>query len=462
MKLFFVFIVCLSFSVYSQDISTTLKEAYKGEIKLDFSQSSGRIQGEWTQGQSMPYPRYYGGSVMHTVDDTTWLYIFGGDTTSNGHATKSCLRYNVNSDMWEYIDSLPGPLRVNSAAKAGNKFYTLGGFEILSSDTATAKFYEYDINTNTWAELPELPEAVFYHKALGYEDSLVYIMGGVKRNPTVFLDRVLLYNTITRQFRDATPLPEQKANFAPVFANNSIVITGGIYSVDSLTNQTLIAEISEADRAEISYLSLAEYPIKVHSHFGFPGFNDEKIIFFGGSTSTEFNPVNDSYSYDFFSNVYDTLTSDLKGLSAFYSGYNHVPINSGADIVVTAVIAGGIREGFTLTGQTWVYRDTIYATGLAGDDELPQDFVLYRNYPNPFNPTTKIKFTISDLRFTTLKVYDVLGREVATLVNEEKQPGVYEVEFQSSVGSRQLASGIYYYQLKAGSFIETKKMILLR
>ena len=63
---------------------------------------------------------------------------------------------------------------------------------------------------------------------------------------------------------------------------------------------------------------------------------------------------------------------------------------------------------------------------------------------------------------TCLKVYDVLGNEVATLVNEEKQPGNYEVEFQSTVSNQQLASGIYFYQLRAGEFVQTKKMILLR
>ena len=88
----------------------------------------------------------------------------------------------------------------------------------------------------------------------------------------------------------------------------------------------------------------------------------------------------------------------------------------------------------------------------------PYETKLYDNYPNPFNPSTNIRFSISDSRFTTLKVYDVLGNEVATLVNEEKPAGSYEVNFNASM----LASGIYYYRLTAGTFAETKRMILLK
>jgi len=97
-------------------------------------------------------------------------------------------------------------------------------------------------------------------------------------------------------------------------------------------------------------------------------------------------------------------------------------------------------------------------TSVENDEELLTEFSLSQNYPNPFNPSTKIKFTITELRFTILKVYDVLGNEVATLVNEYKSAGEYKVEFSGS----ELTSGIYFYQLKAGSFIETKKMQLIK
>lgn len=94
-----------------------------------------------------------------------------------------------------------------------------------------------------------------------------------------------------------------------------------------------------------------------------------------------------------------------------------------------------------------------------------EDFYLAQNYPNPFNPITKIKYSIPQSSFVVLKVYDVLGNEIGTLVNEEKPSGVYEVEFNASNlpdGKAGLSSGIYFYQLQAGNFISTKKLVLLK
>lgn len=89
---------------------------------------------------------------------------------------------------------------------------------------------------------------------------------------------------------------------------------------------------------------------------------------------------------------------------------------------------------------------------------IPIQFSLEQNYPNPFNPTTTIKYSIPNQSLITMKLYDVLGREVTTLVNEEKTAGIYKVELNAS----SLASGVYFYRIKAGDFVQTKKMILLR
>jgi len=108
------------------------------------------------------------------------------------------------------------------------------------------------------------------------------------------------------------------------------------------------------------------------------------------------------------------------------------------------------------------------------DEVIPETFQLRQNYPNPFNPVTNIKFSIPSVvrdlsrnsgaenshSQVSLKVYNILGNEIATLLNETKSPGIYEVEFDSNKYS--LTSGIYFYRLQVGEFVETKKLVLMK
>lgn len=105
-----------------------------------------------------------------------------------------------------------------------------------------------------------------------------------------------------------------------------------------------------------------------------------------------------------------------------------------------------------------VYGDTTLTDIDDDDNGIPTSYKLEQNYPNPFNPTTKISWQSPVADIQTLKVYDVLGNEVATLVDEFRNSGIYEVDFDAS----KLSSGVYFYQLKAGDFISTKKMILIK
>ena len=116
-----------------------------------------------------------------------------------------------------------------------------------------------------------------------------------------------------------------------------------------------------------------------------------------------------------------------------------------------------ISPGGPGPGVVEVNIDTT-VTGVNENIYQPWKFKLEQNYPNPFNPATNISFVIGHQSFVTLKIYDILGREVTTLINEEKPAGIYKITFNAS----NLASGIYFYQLKAGSYIQTKKMVLLK
>ncbi len=106
----------------------------------------------------------------------------------------------------------------------------------------------------------------------------------------------------------------------------------------------------------------------------------------------------------------------------------------------------------------WNWTYTYIITEIEQITDGIKTYSLSNNYPNPFNPSTTISYSVPEIEFVTLKVYDVLGNEIAILVNEEKSIGSYEVEFSGN----ELPSGIYFYRLQAGSFVETKKMVLMK
>jgi len=96
--------------------------------------------------------------------------------------------------------------------------------------------------------------------------------------------------------------------------------------------------------------------------------------------------------------------------------------------------------------------------GVNDDELLAKEFELEQNFPNPFNPGTIISYSVPTSSFINLKVYDILGNEIAVLVNEEKQAGNYQINFDAS----KLTGGVYFYQLRTNSFVDTKKMILMK
>jgi hypothetical protein len=96
--------------------------------------------------------------------------------------------------------------------------------------------------------------------------------------------------------------------------------------------------------------------------------------------------------------------------------------------------------------------------GNIDEEKIPISFKLFQNYPNPFNPTTKIKYSIPSSENVKMKIFDVLGHEIINLVNDYKSAGTYEIEFDA----KNLSSGIYFYRIISGKYLETKKMLLLR
>jgi hypothetical protein len=113
---------------------------------------------------------------------------------------------------------------------------------------------------------------------------------------------------------------------------------------------------------------------------------------------------------------------------------------------------------FVSTETHGVLKVWNFLTDVNVSPTLPERTELFQNYPNPFNPTTTIGFKVQSSGFVSLKVFDLLGREVATLANEERQPGEYSMTFDAS----NLPSGVYLYKMTSGSFTDVKKLILVR
>jgi hypothetical protein len=199
----------------------------------------------------------------------------------------------------------------------------------------------------------------------------------------------------------------------------------------------------------------------------FDGHGNLLVTDYDGTAVKRFN------SSGTFINNFITGLSQAEGVDIFPNG--NIIIGNGATHSVKMYDSNGVYiedfisngSGGLITPNAIVIRE-LNPSSVSGDENSSNlnTFILEQNYPNPFNPSTKIKFTISSViasvakqsQLVTLKVFNVLGNEVATLVDEYKPAGTYEIKFDASG----LPSGIYFYQLKAGTIVQTNKMVYLK
>jgi hypothetical protein len=177
----------------------------------------------------------------------------------------------------------------------------------------------------------------------------------------------------------------------------------------------------------------------------------EALSFFGLSFAIDFRTYNEGWS-----------ASGYKFLLTTNRGQTWGEFETPDSVIIYDLQFTDARNGYAVGQNGVILKLDPGLVGVDTDSNVPNDFVLFQNYPNPFNPSTKIKFRIIDFGFVDLTVYDVLGNKLLTLLDEYKPSGEYEVEFSPESSANNLTSGIYFYQLKAGNFIQTKKMIYLK
>jgi hypothetical protein len=165
--------------------------------------------------------------------------------------------------------------------------------------------------------------------------------------------------------------------------------------------------------------------------------------------------------------VYSLAASGTNIFAGTYGGGVYLSTNNGQNWTQINEGLGNLNITSLLTTTDYIFAGT-YGSSVWKRSELtgvnnisgsiPKSYNLYQNYPNPFNPSTKIKFDLPKSSSAKLVIYDILGREVAILVNEQLKPGNYNIEWNAS----NFPSGVYFYKLVAGDYVEVKKMILIK
>ena len=199
--------------------------------------------------------------------------------------------------------------------------------------------------------------------------------------------------------------------------------------------------------------------------------------FGNGASLTNCNEINPKFMYsgDPFTNEGWLNVEPIDQKFMLSTGPFNIEVGEPIELIYAYIVGRGTDHINSITKAREIsqFAQQVYdnnfedlPTGINDDENLIADeFMLYQNYPNPFNPVTTIKYTIPALgvgnenfRSVQITIFDILGREIKNLVNEQKPAGTYEVQFDAS----QLSSGVYFYQLKHGDFLNTKKMVLLK
>ena len=186
----------------------------------------------------------------------------------------------------------------------------------------------------------------------------------------------------------------------------------------------------------------------------------ESIIYTGVPTDLDYRNKTEAWS---------PIAGRKKFIYSLDAGSTWVQIPTPESTAIYDLIFPDSLHGFAVgeEGAILKYKPPIVSDIKVIVQNTPNNYQLYQNYPNPFNPTTKIKFSIpqneiGETSKVKIIVFDILGNEVATILNKELPAGSYEVEFGDMVGNKQFVSGIYFYQLRADEIVQTKKMILMR
>lgn len=401
----------------------------------------------WKIVGQMPVP-VTGGQVVYDLNATTSkIYILGGYSDAQQNSIDLIQEYNVVSNIWTTVAKMNQARYLFVADIWKSNVVYFGGVSTKSLAKNEVESWVFKPNFGLPATYDVQDNFARSFSTGHIKGDTLYIIGGnpIEGSGVTSLPYIVEYsltnkNVITTFDTGAVDKPQQQMSF---IIGNNIYIFGGVSSQSTLLSSIYKFNITtkKLEKLETKLPSVRAGGAAVYN----PITNRGYII--GGYNETKYALA-----------TVDEISIEPNGsmkINSFpslnFPRRNPMVVNYGAFIAVFG--------GRDLEGKVVQFVEILDANLTSVESTIiPENIELFQNYPNPFNPSTNISFQLSSPNFVTVKVFDVLGKEITTLVNEYKSAGKHTVTFSDS----RLPGGIYYYKMVAGNYTETKKMVLIK
>lgn len=404
----------------------------------------------------MLYPVSGGQVVFDSSAANTKFYLLGGRSDSLQNPVDWIQEYDVVKNTWRIVGRMV-QTRENFVADIWkNIVFSFGGTTETSTDKNAVESWDYKIVTNLSSVYDRKKDFGRIYSTGHISGGNLYIIGGDPSNTGDTLAYIVAYSLDTKQvgftFNFSSPNKDQPRYHMTFIVGDNIYIFGGVTNgvmnsiqrfnipskkLDNLSPGNILLEPRAGGAAVYNPISRRGFIIG--------GFNEKY---------TALNTVEEVSVQP------DGTLQITKSAPLNIARTNPMVVNYRGTVAVFG--------GKDLNGNVVPEVETLESTtNVANENILPAEYRLFQNYPNPFNPETVISYQLPVSSYVTLKIYDILGREVATLVDEYKQAGTYSVDFNvekshSAGGGSSLPSGVYFYTLRAGDYFQTKKMVFLK
>jgi hypothetical protein len=419
------------------------------------SGSSQYISAYWTSLPNSPHAVSRSCCAYIEINGIPYIYQFGGG--NNSDELRRVARLNLHTNQWQNnYTTLPHPLSSGTAIPMGNGIiYVFGG---NLSPGSLGKSMRYDAVTNTWQTLADMPTRVTDALVVKYDDSRIIIVGGGDGyfGTTSFkTNKVQLYNVNSNTYTYLNDLPIALAMHGGAIYRDTIITAGGYISSGSATANCYKGVINPANMS-ITWTSIPSYPagpiVRMASYIAVKD-NGTGVMFTGGAIGGT-NPTASTHFWSF------CLQQWLPGLPDNSLARSNFKACGKGDhrIYMTGGYTNsgvGTTEYITFTNIDGPCNGMV---GNEGNSNLLREFSLEQNYPNPFNSETLIDFHIPVPSHVVITVSDISGKEIAKLFNGFCSAGSYSVRFNPL----NLSSGVYLYTIQTGSFRQTKSMLYLK